>query len=185
MPFPQPPQHPVPAPPLPQAPNLPLPPNFNGTDPVVGVKEKMNLSELAGGNGGQPFQECQVGQTLMGVEWDSRTWRGQLRLGVVRPTYEPSTLFGKKVAEAPDGYAVGAIRVWATEVVNGMQLVYMRVKSDDSLDTNDTRESEWLGRPPEGTVKTLSGNGKRLCGLYGRKATVIDALGIVIQPEQK
>ena len=146
---------------------------------------KPKPSPLAGGDGGGPFTDAKPEGILYGVEWSLGIWAGQQRLGTIRPLYSPSNSPRANQSLAPEGYAVGAIRIWGTDFVNGLQLVFMKLKDDGTLDPDDIREGKWLVRSPEADFQTLSGEGHLLCGIHGRKALIIDALGIVIQPEPR
>ena len=140
-------------------------------------------SPLVGGTGGNPFRDEDPDELMIGVSMGAAKWRGQMRLSSIRPLFNRDRSHLKNEAIAPEGYAVGAIRVAATEVVNGVQLIYMKVKDDGSLDPANTRESKWFGKK-EGAVGLASGKGQRLCGLLGRKSTVVDALGVVMAADK-
>jgi S1-C subfamily serine protease len=70
--------------------------------------------------------------------------------------------------KAKTGYAVGALICKHGLAVDGLSLVFMKLK-DKRLDTKDSYESEWAGSsPPEMQATRLEGGGMPGVGLVGR-----------------
>lgn len=188
---------PMPGPPDPfpgaGGPSVPNPPRFNPRMarppvpppifPMAGPADATaKRSELAGGSGGAPFVRGLNGNPMIGVDYRFGSWAGRSAIGIIFPVAvagPPKP--GCQQVVAPAGYAVGGINVCAPQFVTQLQLIYMKQRPDGSLDPADTKLSEWLGGAPQGDVKTISGDGKRIVGLHGKGAAVLDAIGILIQ----
>ena len=69
--------------------------------------------------------------------------------------------------KAKAGYAVGGMTIRAGSLVNGLSLIFMRVK-DGKLDPTDSYESEWIGDTTGGSEKTVQGDGAPVIGVSGR-----------------
>jgi FOG: Ankyrin repeat len=82
---------------------------------------------------------------------------------------------------APEGYAVGAIHGRVGAVVDGFELTFMKIKSDGTLDTNDTRTSDWVGNNQPGSRKTINGNGKPVAEIKGYTHDYLSSLELVFQ----
>ena len=81
---------------------------------------------------------------------------------------------------ARDGYAVGAIMVRSGEVVDGLQIIFMRIKTDGlSLDPQDSYVSDWLGKAGGG-AQELSGKGKLVIGITATSVTSSNRWGLSI-----
>jgi hypothetical protein len=154
------------------------------TSAMVDSSESTSVeSELVGGTGGIASRIELKGKTLIGVDWQPGEWAGTFAMKEVIPLAAgspPNPGFNRVVA--PKGYAVGAIKVNAPKYVRSVQLVFMKIKDDGSLDPSDSKVSKWLGAKPMGEATTLSGEGKRLIGLQYRRALVVDAIGIIVEP---
>ncbi|OYV86712.1 MAG: hypothetical protein B7Z73_11280, partial [Planctomycetia bacterium 21-64-5] len=81
-------------------------------------------------------------------------------------------------ARAKEGYAVGGIIVKAGLLVDGLSIVFMRVKGD-ALDPSDSYESEWLGGMGGNAKTKLAGDGRAVIALIGRyKGTELMGIGL-------
>lgn len=155
---------------------------------VLDARESASVeNELVGGTGGIPARIDLHGETMIGVDWQPGEWLGTYAISKVFPVAAGDPLNGGcSRVTAPKGYAVGAIKVVAPKYVSSLQLVYMKINEDGSLDPSETKVSKWLGLKPKAKVEaeapTLSGEGKRLVGLHYRKAVVVDAIGILVEP---
>ncbi len=79
--------------------------------------------------------------------------------------HERQTSYGLKREMAKEGYAVGALNLKTNPTVTAFQVVYMKIKSDKTLDPKDTYTSDWDGEPgPDDKEGTLSGGGKKVIG---------------------
>jgi hypothetical protein len=57
----------------------------------------------------------------------------------------------------------------------------MRIKPDGSLDPADSYRGEWIGNPTGRPIQTVNRSGKRIIGICGRRAAVLDAVGLVVE----
>ena len=82
-------------------------------------------------------------------------------------------LFGQKGdtverAFAPKGYAVGGLRGQALGAVRGFELIFMKIKSDGTLDPNDTQKSPWIGgNSPNSFYSVIDGKGRHVTTFSG------------------
>lgn len=139
-------------------------------------------TELIGGNGGTPFRSANSDQRPMaGVRYTIGNWAGKDRVGRVEPLFDRDDSAGEGVVMARDGYVVGGIEVDALEFVDAMALVFVRVAPGGELDLADTYTSDWIGKPSGRPPRTLSGGGKKVIGLHGRGAAILDSVGLVLE----
>ncbi len=140
-------------------------------------------TELLGGQGGSPFHQIapQDG-LLLGVHYRLSEWGGQQVVSSLRCVFDGDTgpENGEQTVSAPAGYAVGGLIVDADKYVNAVQLVFLRVKADGTLDAADTHTSEVIGTPTGRPTRTLAGDGARIVGLHGRKGLIVDSVGLVL-----
>ncbi|MEZ6063372.1 MAG: hypothetical protein R3C19_23750 [Planctomycetaceae bacterium] len=160
-----------------------LPGNPGFGNPLANNPGSGTASELLGGSGGSPFRtESPTGEFLVGVSFRMGQWAGRERVGGLVPLFGASaeSAVGDVIVGRP-GYAVGAINVDADDLVNAVQLVFMRIGKDGSLDAEDSYTSDWIGVPDDDNVRTISDNGTPVIGLHGRGAAVLDAIGLVFR----
>lgn len=93
--------------------------------------------------------------------------KGIQQLGPVYDLKQPMSTVFQRVAAKP-GYAVGAAAVKTKKVVNAIQLTFMKVKPDGSLDPSDSY-TKWIGFPDAGEKETkLGGGGRKAIGFHMR-----------------
>ncbi len=150
---------------------------------------------VAGGvnkNWGTPYRDlASPGAILSGFDYTVGQWNSKPAITSVRPVYLlPGG--GKKMGEmhgTPDGeskrldakpgYAVGAIQARGGVVIDGFQLVFMKVRGA-ALDPADSYLGEWLGGPGGGQ-KRLDADGQPIVGLYGAAGKELNSLGIFVK----
>lgn len=139
-----------------------------------------------GGAGGGAFDDTQAA-VLIGVRVTTGPVFGNPCITSIQPIFRDErrkfdgAVHGKGegksiVAEAKDGYAVGAIVVKTGLAVDGLKLVFMRIKGS-GLDPSERYDSEWLGGRGGSPETPLGGDGRPLIGLQGRCGGGLDALG--------
>ncbi len=152
---------------------------------------QVKRSNTVGGQRGGPFEvTSEEPSVLVGFLYTaSRHYAGHLTIKAVRPIFRG--LIGESMGDwcgrphgkarrvcAEDGYAVAGIVAKYGNRVDGMRLIYMRVK-DGRLNPDDTYRSEWIGGR-RGSPETLcAANGHPVIGIYGRKGADLDALGFL------
>ncbi len=77
------------------------------------------------------------------------------------------------------GYAVGAIRTRTGLLLDGIQLVFMRVRGS-ALDPKDSYTSPLYGNPGGGQPTEVNSAGRPVVGIQGRATAEMHALGLVI-----
>lgn len=151
--------------------------------PAPPPAETGRATELLGGQGGSPFRHVAPKDgLLLGVhyrlgEWDRQPVVKSLR-GVFAEDAGPQK--DEQTVAAPDGYAVGGLIVDADKYVNAVTLVFMRVKSDGTLDPNDRETNKLIGKSSGRPTRTLAGDGTKVIGLQGRQGLVLDGVGLVL-----
>jgi hypothetical protein len=141
-----------------------------------------NPTELVGGSGGTVFHSTSPdSRPVLGVRVFMGSWSRQPALQLFEPLFDRRTAPGPgQSIIARDGYAVGALRIHASARVDAVQVVFMRQQQDGRLDPGDAYDSPWVGTPGHGEAITVSGQGIPVIGVHGRRAAVIDALGLVL-----
>jgi hypothetical protein len=130
--------------------------------------------------GGGPQRIATVVGYLVGLECEPGEFR-EVCIGQLLPIFS----FERKGdytygAIAREGYAVGAVKVRSQTYINGLQLIFMRIKDNGSLDTEDSYTSEWIGYSDMGKEYTLSGDGAPVIGIHKRQGLVVGALALVV-----
>ena len=152
---------------------------------------QVKRSDTVGGQRGGPFEvTSEEPSVLIGFEYTaSRHYAGHFTIKAVRPIFRATS--GESLGDwcgvprgkarrvcAQDGYAVAGIVAKYGNRVDGMRLIYMRVK-DGRLNPDDTYRSEWIGGR-RGSPETLcAANGHPVIGIYGRKGADLGALGFL------
>ncbi len=169
----------VPGPPA----NIPAAPPTTAIPPAATVSSVSGKdSPLAGGNGGATFRAGDSqGRIVVGFRYAMGSWAGKPALRTFEPLYDPVAVPRQGEEVARQGYAVGGLNVASGAYVQGVQVVFMRLKSDGSLDPADSYTSGWLGEESQQPT-ALDGGGVPIVGIHGRRAAVLDALGLVLKP---
>lgn len=152
-------------------------PRSNNTQAVSYV-----LTETVGGTGGVAFRRVDYqGRPVIGVQCILRSWAGGKYVGRLTPLFDrtratrPNTIFAK------EGYALGAIHVWASEFVDGIKLVFMKLNDDTSLQLSDSYEADTIGSATTGTAKIITSDGRLIVGFHGRRGAIMDAIGLAVR----
>jgi hypothetical protein len=140
-------------------------------------------TELLGGAGGTLFRfTSPTGEPVLGIRYTIGTWAGKQRVGRVQPVFQRDDTDGPDVLMARDGYAVGGLEVDASEFVDALALVCVRLTPAGGVDPADSYTSDWIGEPSGRPPRTLTGNGRKVIGIYGRGAAILDAVGLILEP---
>jgi hypothetical protein len=95
--------------------------------------------------------------------------------------HERQTSYGLKREMAKEGYAVGALNVKTNSTVTAFQVVYMKIKSDNTLDTKDSYTSEWIGEAgPNDKEGPVTGNGRKVIGAHVWNFGRVFAIALVL-----
>jgi hypothetical protein len=144
-------------------------------------------SACIGGSGGRDFELAPTPrQLLRGLHL--RVSSGYV--GSVKPVFQgpagdvDGALAGEGNAKTEvigrPGYVVGGVVLRATDRVNSMKVIFVRV-SGNRLLAGDRYETEWFGSRPGGTETMLGDGVTPVVGVFGRQGSWIDALGLVLQ----
>ena len=153
--------------------------------PAVPMARSGRATELAGGSGGAAFESAGSGDPVLGFDYRTGSWAGQQALAELRPVFNrgaqgaPGMLTQQVLAR--EGYAVGALEVDAGEYVNAVRVVFVRIDAQGRLDPKDSYKSEWIGAPSGRPTRTLGGDGSKIIGVCGRRAAILDAVGLVLE----
>lgn len=149
-------------------------------DPIPADSFVVNQTELAGGAGGVPFQKVSVErEAVLGFRYSIGSWDGEDALQDLEPLFQRDTpREWENIILAREGYAVGGLVVNAGEFVNGLQIVFMAMQPDGSLDAGDSYTSDWIGVASTATT-TVGGTGVKVIGIHGRHAAILDAVGLL------
>jgi hypothetical protein len=138
---------------------------------------------MLGGTGGGPFRTASAsGQPVVGFRYGLGSWAGKSAIQYLTPLHNRNGS-GTAAQEilARDGYAVGAIHVAADNLVRAVQIEFMRLTAAGQLNTADSYRSEWIGTPGDADPEKLGGSGNLVIGIFGRRAAVMDGIGLVMK----
>jgi hypothetical protein len=144
-------------------------------------------SAYVGGPGGRDFELApNPRQLLRGAHL--RVSSGFL--GSIKPVFQgpggdvEGALAGEGSAKTEvigrPGYVVGGIVVRATDRVNAVKLIFVKV-SGNRLVPGDRYETEWFGSRPGGAEVMLGDGATPVLGVYGRIGSWVDGIGLVLQ----
>ena len=152
---------------------------------------------LAGGGNkgwGTPYRDlAPPGAFLTGFDYTVGKWNGKPAITSLRPVYllpgggkKMGDLHGTAAGENPrldarPGYAIGTIVARGGVVIDGFQLVFMKVRGA-ALDPADSYLSEWIGGIG-GERKRLDGGGQPLTGLYGQAGNEVNSIGLFVKKD--
>ncbi|MHC4740981.1 MAG: hypothetical protein ACYS8Z_03665 [Planctomycetota bacterium] len=140
-----------------------------------------DLSETIGGTGGVDFKKVDSqGRPVIGVQFSLGSWAGKEHVGRLTPLFDRSRATRPNTIFAKEGYALGAIHVWAGEFVDGVTLEFMKLKDGRSLQLSDSYKADIIGRETTAAAKIIKSDGRLVIGLHGRGAAVMDAIGLVL-----
>jgi hypothetical protein len=138
-------------------------------------------TEFVGGPGGGPTRLVDETSLLYGLECSFSEWAGQRGFKQITPIFARDQQRNSATrAVAREGYAVGAVKVYAGQYVNGIQLVFMRVRANGQLNPADSYTSELLGARTRGEPRTLTGDGAPIIGIHLRRGLIVDAFALVV-----
>lgn len=151
----------------------------------------LRRTKVIGGGGGGPFEDrLSRRATLTGLRvfvggWGHRTIvRGVQALfdgpegrakGPVRGTADGK---GREI-RAEAGYAVGGLFVKYGHRVDGLAVLFLRIRPDGGLDPKDGYVSPWIAGVDGALETRTGGTGARIVGLTGRRGADLDAIGLV------
>jgi hypothetical protein len=119
---------------------------------------------------------------VIGLRYSIGSWLGQQAMREIEPRFSRESSQGAgETLLAREGYAVGALEVDAGQFVHAVRVVFMRITPNGQLDRDDAYTSDWLGSPSGGEPRTLGGKGEKVIGIRGRRAAILDAVGLVIE----
>jgi hypothetical protein len=140
---------------------------------------------VAGGQGGFPFRSASpTSQPMIGLAWTSGSWAGQKVIGRLEPLFNHDVPRGIQASViAREGYVVGGVSVEGDDFVRAIQIVFVRSSADGRLDPTDAYASDWIGHPAGKKVQAIDSRGTVVIGIQGRRAAILDAVGLVLAEE--
>jgi hypothetical protein len=157
------------------------------------AKRPTKRTLAASGEGGGPFEEVAQDEALLsGLILHTGDFAGHEVLVAIQPIFRTTTATrlgtlrgvprGTAVRlEAEPGYAIGGLSLHSGDRVDGLEIVFMKVKPG-GLDPADFYKSTWVGGKGGGPVE-ISGNGNAIIGLYGATGSEFDSLGLIEVPQ--
>ena len=164
------------------------PPGFPPSQPRSGASAPQLTAEfgedtawVGNASGGSPQRAGDKDKPLRGFNFSMGNWAGGPCLAKLIPVFStdapPSD---QKPVHAQAGYAAAGLQVHADTVVRGVQVIFMKLNADGTLNAADTYVSELAGAPAAAPQK-LGGDGRRMLGVHLRQGLIIDALAVVMQ----
>jgi len=164
---------------------------YDGGDKVTNLHEMppgLEATDIVGGHGGGDNVNASADRKpVVGFRVKTSEWFGKSAIQVMDPIYnrpkdkpkDDDKAVGFVIAR--EGYAVGSITVNAdTDGVHALYITFMKM-TDDGLDTKQSYTSPWIGKKVGTQQRKLSGNGKFIYGVCGRKGINYDAIGLVTE----
>ena len=133
--------------------------------------------------GGNMLRYVDPNAVLLGLEYRLGEWAGEKCLGGLTPIFErdqESVLGQSKREFAKKGYAVAGAEVYTGKNVDGVKLIYAKVKTDGSLDLKDSYQGALLGYKGA-TSHVLAKDGRKVLGIVLRQGAVLDGFGLVTE----
>ena len=133
--------------------------------------------------GGMPFRTTNPGaKPVVGFRYSMGSWAGKTGQRDLDPLFSHAAATGSgRTVVAREGYAVGALEVDADQYASAVRVVFMRLSAEGQLDKTDSYTSDWIGSPSGAPTKTLGGTGAQVLRVFGRKAAMLDAVGLTLQ----
>jgi hypothetical protein len=123
---------------------------------------------------------------LLGLDYAVGTWDKQKTVSQLTPVYssdQPKMHTARSVARKD--YAVAGAEVNADKYLNGIRLLFRRVKPDGTLDEKDAYAGEWIGEAPAGKATTLVNDGRRVLGIRIQRGAIVDRFALVVEAQEK
>jgi hypothetical protein len=158
------------------------PPSYKNPNAYPEIGEDVPALTAAGGD----FRFVDPKGRLLGLDYAVGMWDKQKTLSQLTPVYaadQPKSHSARSIARK--GYAVAGAEVNADKYVNGIRLLFRRVKPDGSLDEKDAYTGEWLGVAPAGKVTPLVNDGRRVLGIRIQRGAIIDRFALVVEAKDK
>ena len=132
-------------------------------------------------SGGSPRRTGDKDKPLLGFNYSMGDWAGGPCLAKLLPIYSTNAPpSGQTQVLAKPGYAAAGLQVHADKVVRGVQVIFMKLNADGTLNAADSYVSELAGAQAPAPQK-LGGDGRRMVGVHLRQGLIIDALAVVMQ----
>ncbi|MHC4111922.1 MAG: hypothetical protein ACYSUY_12675 [Planctomycetota bacterium] len=161
-------------PPGPAAPDIP---DSDNTQAV-----SYDLTETVGTTEGFEFKDVDYrSRPVIGVRFAMISRAGKQYIRRLTPIFYRSSLTSPNKILAKEGYALGAIHVWANEFVTGVKLEFMKLKDDTSLQLSDSYQADTIGTATTGTAKIITTDGRIVVGLHGRRTSLMNAIGLALR----
>jgi hypothetical protein len=158
------------------------PPAYKDPNAYPDVGEDVPPLGAAGGD----FRFVDPKGRLLGLDYAPGTWDKQKVVAQLTPVYsadQPKAHAARSVART--GYAVAGAEVNADKYLNGIRLLFRRVKPDGTLDEKDAYAGEWIGVAPAGKAATLANDGRRVLGIRIQRGAIVDRFALVVEAQGK
>jgi len=158
------------------------PPSYR--DPNAHPKIGVDVPTLP--DAGGKFRFVDPDGRLLGLDYSMGEWEKQKTVARLTPVYsldQPKSHTDRSVAR--NGYAVAGVEVNADKYVNGIRLLFRRVKPDGTLDAKDAYSGEWIGMPATGEATKLVNDGRRVLGIHFQQGAIVDRFALVVEAEAK
>jgi hypothetical protein len=158
------------------------PPSYKNPNAYPEIGEDVPPLTAAGGD----FRFVDPKGRLLGLDYAVGMWEKQKTVSQLTPVYsadQPRLHSARSIARK--GYAVAGAEVNADKYVNGIRLLFRRVKPDGTLDEKDTYAGEWIGVAPAGKATTLVNDGRRVLGIRIQRGAIIDRFALVVEAQEK
>jgi hypothetical protein len=124
---------------------------------------------------------------LIGLDYRLGEWDKQKTIWGVTPVYkvdQPQSHTARSIAR--EGYVVSGAEINAGKYLNGVRLLFRRVKKDGTLDLKDFYSGEWIGvAPTQGEATKVVDDGRPVIGIDVLSGAIVDRFALVVEPKEK
>jgi len=153
-----------------------------GTDPKTPNTLVGEDTPFVGPKGGILRRLVDGEKGMIGLEYRPGEWAGEKCLAGLTPIYERDKKGKLPMREiAKEGYAVAGAEVHLGNNIDGIKLIYAKIKADGSLDVKDSYTGALLGYKGAKSQQVLANDGRKVLGIHIRQGAVVDALALVVQ----
>jgi hypothetical protein len=154
------------------------PPNYTAANVHTGIGRDTPL--VGDSKGGVALRYVEPKGRMLGLEFRLGEWENEKCVGGLTAVFtrdQPVTLPNRVLAK--EGYAVAGAQVHAGKYVDGIKLLFQRVKDDGTFNPADSYASDWIGYAGAGQPQNLANDGRDIIGILIRQGAILNGFALV------